>query len=650
MTYSEKVADTRESRSLSINQKISTQLAKVEAIDEDDFNNSYLWGDGTNIGIQQLIKYYYQEKNKEVGRTWSIPSLGNYTESYWESILENAITVGGDGANGFYPDSDSNGIADQDMNMSTPYLNDNGDNGETDLGLNPVIDSLLHWIGQDATTIGIYTGPGGYSTSSAAQTAAEEYLYGADLTEGTSDDNLDRIGVRVRGRRTRDVEIVITSSGVSPDIVYNYEIGDGNIDEPDFFADTTDVNGYGGNEKTNLLNYLSSLITNLEDYRDNILTPLRDELDKIFDGTNTLFADTDMVNDITDDSGNLDTLINNLNNYIGTNSDVVTDGTLYGYQNFFTSATGAEVNFDTYLTELETVSNNIDTTVSNRTSGLINTYVGDTYQDKMKKWRTFWIKERINKPQASLISVEGADDAIASASKSISNNNDSLEVLFGATDSDRQQWIPTPKIYSAFFNPIIDSETGEVLTRRVGLIYSGQQHATKYEIYRDLLENISLTNDEWPSTLKLTEVTELSERGTVKLQYSDYDVELNKSYVYRVRTYDDTNDSEYAFSGSLQSKIYDDDNPISYSFQSDEEILVDGSLEITSKIDITKDNNLSVGSLIILLSSSAGNDNTYSIVKSQENIDDLSIWIYPTLQVEEDGNIYSFNNVATVSQ
>jgi hypothetical protein len=646
LTYSEKVTQTREDRSLSINQKVSTQLAKIEAIDKDDFNNSYLWGDGINIGIQQLIKYYYIEKNKEVGRTFSSPSLSNYTEINWEAILKNAITVGGDGSSGFYPDLDSNGIADKNMNMGTPYLNDNGDNGETSEGLLLDIVILDGDIGQDATTTGTYTGPGGFPIQSTAQTEAEEYLYGADLTEDTSDDNLDRIGATLRGRRTRDVEIVIT--GMGP---YNYEIGDGNIDEPTFFADTADVNGYGGNEKTTFLNSLSTFITNLEDYRDNALIPLRDELDNIFDsGVNTLFTDTDMINDVTDDSANLDTLISLLNTYIGVNTDVATDGSLYGYQSFFSSALGDEVNFDTYLTELETLNNNIDTDITNRTNNLINTYVGDTYQDKMKKWRTFWIKERINKPQASLISVEGADKAISDAIKSIENVNDTLKTLFSDTDLDRQQWIPTPKIYSAFYNPIIDNETGEILIRRVGLIYGGQQHATKYEVYRDLLENITLSNDEWSSSLIIKEITGLNSQGTVKLQYEDFDVELDKSYVYRVRVYDDTNDSGYAFSGSLQSKIYDDDNTISYSFQETEQIIFDGNQIEASKIDITKDNNFSLGARAILLSSSGYNDNIYTIAKLKENIDDVSIWVYPALQTEEDGNIYYFTNLAIVSQ
>jgi hypothetical protein len=640
MTYEEKVESIKQNRSNALNQRVSLQNARVSAVDEDDFNNKYLWGDGTNIGIQDLIKYYYQEKNAEVGRTWSSPSLSNYTESYWESLLEDAIDTDGDGSGGFYP----NGSQDQQINTSSVYLNDNGDNGETSGGLVQDITNIDTIIGQEATVTGTHTSTQTFGDATTAEDAAEEFLYGGNdpgYTVDTGATPIEITGSGIRGRRTRDVEI--GTSGT-----YNFTIGDGSIDEPDFFADTTDVNGYGGNEKTDLINYIDTLITNLESYRDNILTPLRDELDNIFDGTNELFDD--MKSKISDDSGNLDTLISNINGYIGSSGDTVSADTLYGYYNYFNGADGTETDFDTQLTNLETLNSSIDTEISNRTSGLINTYVGDTYSDKMKFWRYFWIKERIGKPVASLISINGIDTGISNAEDTLSNKNDSLENLIGNTDSDRQEWIPQPEVYAAYFNPIFNVDDGSIIQLRTGVVFSGQQHATEYEIFRDLVDNISLNNNEWSNSLKIADYTKVADNGYVSQEYVDTNVSQDETYVYRVRVYDDTNDPNYTFSGSAQSKIYDDINPVSYTFQNDETLLIDGTSFNTSKVNIEKETDFAVGSYTILFSSSGDNDDIYSILKTQENQTDMSVWIYPALTTEEDGNLHYFKCIATVSQ
>jgi hypothetical protein len=159
-----------------------------------------------------------------------------------------------------------------------------------------------------------------------------------------------------------------------------------------------------------------------------------------------------------------------------------------------------------------------------------------------------------------------------------------------------------------------------------------------------------LNNNEWSSSLKIADYTKIADNGYISQEYADTNVSQGETYVYRVRVYDDTNDPNYTFSGSKQSKIYDDINPVSYTFQNDETVLIDGTSFNTSKVNIEKETDFAVGSYAILFSPFGDNDNIYSIIKAQENQTDMSVWIYPALPTEENGNLYYFKCIATVSQ
>jgi hypothetical protein len=130
MTFDEKIIQLKTDRSNAINSKVSILAAQANALDEDIFNNKFLWGDGTDNGIQQLYKLYLEEKNIEKGRTFTHPSLANYikgtSSTGWEGELNTAISTIGDSPNGFY----NSGALSTILDMNAYWINTNGEGTE----------------------------------------------------------------------------------------------------------------------------------------------------------------------------------------------------------------------------------------------------------------------------------------------------------------------------------------------------------------------------------------------------------------------------------------------------------------------------------------------------------------------------------------
>jgi len=137
MTFEEKVLKLLDNRSNALVSKKGTFQSETEAEAERDFNNEYLFGDGTDEGVVNILEAYYKEMNIGVGRTSSAPALqggvGASKTSYL-SQFTNAVDLNGDSASGFYP-PDAYGIGAQNINMSSIWFTTSGDNGQTTGGI-----------------------------------------------------------------------------------------------------------------------------------------------------------------------------------------------------------------------------------------------------------------------------------------------------------------------------------------------------------------------------------------------------------------------------------------------------------------------------------------------------------------------------------
>jgi hypothetical protein len=546
MTLDELIQKKKENRTNLLNQKVDLEKASLVAIEEDDFNDKYLWGDGTYIGVQDLIKLYYTELNKSVGRDFTHPSFSNYTQTYWnETIFVNALSDAGDETNGFYPDGSSS----QEINESSSFLTDNGDDGEDSLGL---------------------------------------------IEDGTS---IETAISNLETRRTEDLE-----EPAGPDT-------------PNYYLDP---------EKSALIGAISTYITNLED----LITTLEEIETEVSDiSNNDLFTDAGMNEDVIDTT--ISAYLSFLEGHLGDNLDVVTDGTIYGYYNFFNTANGEETDFNDYLTELETlIGTTIFDEIIDRATN-VRAYVGETSSQNLNKWRTFWIKARIAKPEASLITVNGISDILDSIDTiKLPKANNELNELLGTN----LEYIPTLKMYASYEDNLFN-DNGSLNTRRISLVYQGINHATRYDVFRQNLSTISINNNDWSEDYLYDTVTDLNDLQNIKSMYTDTDENFlaGQKFIYRIRAYDNENDS--ITSQSLQSKIYDDTT--SYSFS-----VIENSL-----IDLGEEHGIKPG-FYVVLSEISENDGFYLVLNSNET----KLSVYPAIESETSGVLYVAKGVVFILQ
>jgi len=555
-TFNEKLESLKTDRTNALNQKVNAQLTKEEAFSEDSFNSEYLFGDGTFIGVNDLIYKYLYEKQLENGNTYTTPQLSNWNKTTWDVEIDNSLSQsGGD----YYP----GGITQQDIDASTAWLNSNGETVAATTGIinGGEIQSLLNAIGSNATD------------ASNGRTSAYIYLSEAEaITAGQQRAAADA-GTGIRGKRTQNAD----GNDGSPEIIaeesspgsgsWRYVVGANGIDYPNYFNEP---------ERSNLLNAITTLINTINltsTYRTHLID-IYNNVSDIKNGTNTLFSESSMDADTDDDTTALQTLFNNFDTYIGTNTDVVTDNTLYGYYNYFSQFTAAndisgqagyvQADFNTYLTSLETLTNTIDTTITNRYNS-IDTLLGSNYSTavtdftKLKKWRYFWINQRLDRPNGARVTYIAMDDAIANAEEAIAEADEGLAVVLGSDSVAHSEYIPTPRILAAYYNPLIEKQTGIEKQKRMGVVWQGQQHATTYEIYRREISNVSLTNNTWSDvpydTLTLPGDVD-PDTGFLKIEYQDTNIDKNTTYAYKVRIFDNTHDTFN--SASLESKVFNE--------------------------------------------------------------------------------------------
>lgn len=609
MTFAEKVEQIRQNRSIALSSRVNVSVSQNDTIEENNFNNKFLWGEGSEIGIQQLIKLYYEERNLERGRNYTSPSIANYNKTNWDARLNAALDVYGDGADGFYP-PDVNGIAAETMNYATPWLNDNDDDGTINSGIEALINDVDNAIGEDASDNSNNRTDGPYATINEAIAAGNARAI-ADAGSG------------LKGKRTENNEV--TTSGSAPDVYYF--VGSGGVDDSTYHADP---------EKQELLDAIDALINALDSsspYRAK-LTEIYNEVDDIKTETNQIFAEPNMDADVDDDRPAITALTSNLDGWVGVNTDTVTNGTLWGYRNYFAGSVGADGNYDTYITALETL---VDTTIKNALITRFNnvdTILGNgtpTFT-KLKKWRSFWIGTMILKPMASLITLNAMQFANDNAYDNLKIADDQLVILFG---SQYEKYIPTPKIITCFPKHKRDEETSAITQYRIGIAFIGQSHATEYLIYRRLISNTIIDNADWGDTPYATFTDTNPDTGLIKIVYIDDNANLNtgQKFCYRIRTRDTQitapHDNYLAqATGSIESKIYDDTKEKSFT-------------SITnSKINLGEDHGISAGKYVVIKNSATSNG-FYYVLK----VNDEVITISPSISVEGPGKLYPTNSI-----
>jgi hypothetical protein len=400
MTLDEMNNKAKVDRSRALNSYNSANIAKYNTLTEDSFNNYYLSGDtkpsltlyfdDKNIGVNDLICFYLQEKKFIAGDSYNYPTLFSSDSRdlwriKWNTILNNATNATGDGIYGLFP-PDENGSAAQTMNASWYLTNNNakqkkyGDTryGDTLSGYIGRLNQVKKELGDSARAAKtVYTSPSTYADSSLARKAARFYLYGdSSVSVRPPLTNRDRTGLGILGRRTCSDSIYCYNTIVGGP--YNFKVGFNTIaTNPTFYGDTTDRNGCLGGERTRFVNALYNLCAygdtggvvgfgdtcfgagfagHLSDLKDAI-TRIKNPLDfidrdyNVFAGdSNTLFTQSPyMVNDVGDSRQTILDYMNFLGGAVGFKThdfaSAFADSTFWGFYNYFKVTEGDDANF-----------------------------------------------------------------------------------------------------------------------------------------------------------------------------------------------------------------------------------------------------------------------------------------------------------------
>ncbi len=548
MTIQDKIEEIKEERSLALNSIKGLNEATAKINEKDSFSNSFLFSENeTHYAIQELILLYYKEKELEDGSSWSSPSLTDYTKNHWEDILEKSINFYGDDSYGnLYPFDEETLMAQKNINTDSLYLTNNGLDIPSPLeGLIGEVNSFCEdEIGSEATETGVVESGYIYETVELAKEAGDIVA-----------DSFARKGSGLLGDRTRNnnVETEIDPEG---GILYKYKIGTAGVN-PTYY------------DKTSFVGEIDSLLNSIGTYK-NHLVEIQNQLGYINDDENT-FVPYFEKSDITD---NVDSYIDYLNDSVG---EIET------YKTYFNTSSGTEEFFNDELNSFKDFfledSPSFLGKIEERANSVIGT-VGETISDKLKKWRFFWIKQRIGKPLGTLISSSGLESSEETFKKELENKEEALEIFF---PEEYDKWVPTPALVSCYYKPIVTliEETQEIdIIHRSSIIFNGQDHVEKYRVYRKDFEDVIFTNpSDWGEEFYIGETNEL--------EYNDLTVEEGKEYVYRVKAIDTINKVSGNNTSSLQSSFFS----LSYDYikESDITILVSknisGTIFLESKVN-----------------------------------------------------------------
>lgn len=500
-----------ENRAIALS-SLSASLKEKESKEEElGFYYKYLFGDGgNNLGVINILEIYYKELDISVGRTTSRPALQggiNSSKNLWISAFDNAIKFQGDDANGFYPPDTQTNIGDLNFNTGSNFLTTNGDNGETQGGIVVDILNAIEKIGEEASQND--NSRGSFNTESEAEELRDE-------TKGSG----------ILGKRTENSEVFNDGTEEEPE----WKVGKNGIDNPHWYNDGKDFE-----------NALQSIINELEIYETHIGS-IKSYLEFIENGEHAQFEEAGMSENMPiDDINRITTLENNIQNFI---SDLQEE------LEYFSSFTASDdisnqpnYNENVFNNKLQNtvpnLLNSIRTTLQSRANVVGTNIDFNNTEGSFRKWLVFWIKQAIGKFDGALVTINGIrDNTIPNAEKSLENANEAIETLFG---DDFTRFLIRPEVFAAFYNPEIDEETGEVISKNTGLIWSANLAANRYNIYRRNVTTSTslLSNDtQWQESDRIKQFVDLNEAETmVRSDYTDKNVSSG-IYVYRVKSFD----------------------------------------------------------------------------------------------------------------
>ena len=368
MTFEEKVQSILDKRTIALISKKGALQSEVDANGEKDFNNIYLFGDGTNEGVVNFFESYYRELNLAVGRTTSSPSLqggiGTSQSAYLARFIT-AVDLNGDDATGFYP-PDAYNIGAQDLNYSSIWFTTNGDQGQTTGGI-----------------VGL----------------------GSSLTSATTN---------LYNKRQEDL------TGPTPPDYFP----DGLPDNPDYYD-----NPYRSNLLTAFTNLISGL-NNYKTYLGTtitLLTKVQDDQNELVNITNSKLdyplsdisimeslqlTIQDHIDDVTDE-------YNYFNSFSASNNISGQPG--YNRTTFNTKLTST----------LPSLTSGIGSTLTTRESQVKTALSYNSLSSGIRKWLIFWITQNIEKPIAPYVTLNGITGALNNAEKSITSSDNALNILYG---------------------------------------------------------------------------------------------------------------------------------------------------------------------------------------------------------------------------
>lgn len=583
MTFLEKLENLRNSRTLALNSKKSLLDAQATAEEGRDFNYRYLFGYDGDIGINDLIALYYQEMYLGVGRGSTTPSLKDNLDITWKTRLELSITTAGDGS--IYPDSNSDGVADKQINTYSAWLLNNGDNGIETGGIVALCTAVKNTVGSDATQTANGRGPFGSNPAAIAH---------AEATKGSG----------LNGKRTENSDVY--SIGIPPDELYY--VGQNGTDYPHYFNTP---------ERTNLLAQLLTVKSGIDSYITKI-EGISNTITSIDNDENQLFADM-QINDeshfatnILGDPSDISALTTTLDGY---QDDI---DTYYAYFSQFTPSDNIsdqsgynQTTFNTNLDNVTTLMNSITSSLQNRADDVLDK--SGSITQGLKKYRYFWIAENIRKPISPLLTLNGIESSLVDIEQWIDNANEALGILLNNAD----QYISTPVVYATCPDPLIDPKTGEIDTTRIKIIWSPIIFVPKYKIYRKDITGLSPNNDEWAETyfylwhIKLNEET-----NQIRAIYYDESFNTGKLYQYRIQAYDGNSEGD----ASELDQI--DDNFESKSLQSNcyDPINIYNITSITNGLIIASGHNIEEGDYVAIIGTSVNGYYLVDYIDPDNNI------------------------------
>ena len=535
-----------------------------EIPDMDDFNNSYLWGNGvSNFGIMDLIGLYMQEMTyftgiSTKGQDGATPMVFNKTN--WENQQSLAVSSNGDGANGLWPTSSTSSI-----NTSSPLLIQNGMSSAGTFtsfsggSIASYVSNILSIPTTPSYSFSYLTGTT-YTAEPVAINNASYFNYGSTPSPITAD-GVTLIFTRSSGILSATASGTATADGsISGTISLNYNI-------------TTSF-------ATLINNYRTALITELNNY-DTILAKTKLARSYIVSNYSSIITTADFNDTITASFLKYPVYLDAAFTISNVKADVE------AFVAYFANS-GVLVNY-----------------YKNRFTTLLS-YIGADANTGLNKWRTFFINERIAQGTGSLSQKYSMVNLQNNTVNQIGSTTTQGSKLFAVSSffGGVNNILPTQSVIAAFYNPAID-DNGLITSDKISIMWDGQAHAENYVIYRKTITNPYTDLNQATFTTPISTYTTLNNKGTaVSTQYNDT-VANNTAYAYRVIM----NDSYWVKNAST--------TPYSFTqgtnYYSDQSINLDSSISITTSpltssfsITTATKHSYSAGQIVMLNNGSNG--------------------------------------------